>query len=177
MKRNALIVLALVALLVAAVAPISAQDDAMMEGVVCDSDLILSLYVAEYYFGYAGVADMMMMDENMMEGMVSSSQFDKGQYAGLFDSMMSMMDDSMMMPGMMTEEQMTGLMAALAMSDEEMMGMMSDSMMGDADMMTTLSPAAIDGEPAECTTLRTQLHRFYTALAYQNMMMMDSSSG
>lgn len=175
MKRTALIVLALVALLIASVAPISAQDDAMMDGVVCDSDLILSLYIAEYYFGYGAVSMAMMSDENMMEGMVSSSQFDKGQYAGLFDSMMGMMDENMMVPGMMSEEQMMGLTNAMAMSDEELMGMMSDSSMGDADMMSTLSPAAIDGEPAECTQLRDQLRHFYTALAYQNMMMMDSS--
>lgn len=157
----------LVVVLVAAfaLAPVAAQDDSMGEMVSCDSDLILAWYIADYYFNFAAVHDMMMMDEGDDAMMMDYSVIDKGQFAPLFDSMMSMMDDSMMMPGsMMSEEMLSGLMDTMMMSEEDMMP---------EGEMTMLQPADMMDEPDVCASLRGELRSFFTAVAYQNMMMMD----
>lgn len=170
------LVAVLAALVVAGVAPVAAQDTAMTS-VVCDSDLILSLYVAEYYFDYGKVVDEMMMADNAGDMMLPDlASFDKGQYAALFDSMMGMMDDTMgMTNSMMSEDQMKSLTDAMAMSMDDMTAMMGDAAMMEG--MTTLVPAVVTGEAAECTALRAELNHFYTALAYSSAMMTESSGG
>jgi hypothetical protein len=151
------------AVLSVGVLAVSAQDEDMMMGtVVCDSDVILNLYVAEYYFGFGHVMDSMMMAEGSDMMGLDLAVYDKGQYADLFDSMMA---DTMMSGMVLTEDQ-------LAAVEETMsMGMMDESAMMEG--MTTLVPAAIDGEPAECTALRTELASFYTALAHTDTMAMS----
>lgn len=137
-----------------------------MGSVVCDGDLILSLYFAEYDYNFAAVYDEMMvaMPDMAMPGL---DVFDKGQYAPLFDSMMTMMTEDMAMPeSMMSEDMMTSVMEM--MSDETMMM----EAMSQGEGMTELAALSVDGEPAECTALRTELHKFYTALAYSRQMMM-----
>lgn len=155
------------AVLSVAVFTVSAQDDDMMGTVVCDSDLILNLYIAEYYFGFGQVMDSMMMAEGGDMMGLDLAAFDKGQYAALFESMMA---DSMM-SGMLTEEQLASVSEYMGMGMDRMMEMMgSDSMM---EGMTTLVPTAIADEAPECTALRAELNLFYTALVYSNSMMMS----
>ncbi|MBZ0295898.1 MAG: hypothetical protein K8L99_25285 [Anaerolineae bacterium] len=166
-KRLSVVTLLMVLLIAVTVPLVSAQDDMMM-GVTCDSDLILSLYVAEAHFNFANVHDMAMMGDDMG---VDLSNFEYGQYASLFDSMMSMMDDSMMLPNDMgmDEAERQSMADMMVMSDEEFASamMMDDSMMDD---MAMLAPATIADEPAECTALRSELNRFYTILAYNDTM-------
>jgi hypothetical protein len=158
----------LLALLAAfVVAPAVGAQDMMEGGVVCDGDLVLSLYVAEYYFGYGAVHDMMMAGDDAAM-MVDISKIDKGQFAPLFDSMMGMMDENMMMPGgIMTPEDTQAIMDSMSM-------MMGAEMMDESGEMTTLAPLAVEGEAAECAALRSELHYFYAALAEHNMMMSES---
>jgi hypothetical protein len=150
-------------------------QDAMQAKVACDADLILSLYTAEYHFDFAAVEDKMAMATDTSGAMMSHidlTAYDYGQFAPLFDSMMSMMDSSMSM-SMLDENTMTSVTDAMGMDqaalDQSMMGMAPSG--SDAAMMTDLAPAKIDGEPAECTALRDELRHFYTALAYANTAM------
>jgi hypothetical protein len=159
------------ALAVGSVSSVFAQDDDMMGSVTCDSELILYLYIAEYYFGFADVLGGMMMDEGSDMMALDLTVYDKGQYAALFDSMMSMMsDDDMMMSSVaLSEEQMTTVAEYMGMGMDGMMSMMGDDAM--MDDMTMLSSAMMD-EADECTALRAELNLFYTAIAYSNEMMM-----
>lgn len=143
--------------------PVAAQD----EMVVCDSDLILQWYVAEYYFNFAAVHDMLMMEAGDDAMGVDYATIDKGQFAPLFDSMMAMMDDMMMMPESMMSEDMLAGVVELMSGDM----MMDDSMM--MDDMTMLEPADMMDEPEVCAALRGELRDFFTAIAYQNAMMME----
>lgn len=156
------------AVLSVAVFTVSAQDDDMMMGtVVCDSDLILNLYIAEYYFGFGQVMDSMMMAEGGDMMGLDLAAYDKGQYAEFFDTMMSMMPGSMIL----TEEQLASVSEYMGMGMDGMMEMMgSDSMM---EGMTTLVTTPITDEAPECTALRAELNLFYTALVYSNAMMMS----
>jgi hypothetical protein len=122
-----------------------AQDETMMESHVCDSTLILLLYIAEYDYGFHSMMDL--------------SSFEKGQLSPLFDAMM--MDEEMMD---MTEE---------AMMDEEMMDMTEEAMM-DEEMMDTvmLSMGHIEGEDPACTALREEISAFFY-VTYTEMMMME----
>jgi hypothetical protein len=177
LKLSRVVVIALIAVFVAAhsftpnVPKIQAQDEGTK--VICDSDLILQLYVAEYYLGYGQVhTNMMGMEGVDTTTMLDLEAFDKGQFTLLFDNMMGMMDSGMMDDMMMDEETMTTMTDMMMMSEEDMMGMMGD-MMGDVDMstMTTLAPAVIPGEDPQCTALRAELNRYYAVLAYSAMMM------
>jgi hypothetical protein len=145
-------------------------QDAMEEKVVCDADLILSLYNAEYYFDYAAIHDTVMASG--MDSGFDLAGFEYGQFAPLFDGMMAMMDDSMSM-GMMEEEAMTAMTGMMAMSMDDMnMGLMAMLPEGTMDDMTTLAAGDVADEPAECMALRANLRQFYTALAAQNAMSM-----
>jgi hypothetical protein len=166
--RTRIVLFALLVVLVAGFAVVHAQDEMM--AVVCDSDLILSLYVAEYSFGFAAVHDQMMADMPDM-ALPDLAAFDKGQFAPLFDSMMTMMNEDMTMANsMMSEEMMTGVMEAMAMDQAEMDAAMAEMMLEGGEMMALVTPTVAD-EPAECTALRDELRHFYTALAYSSMMM------
>jgi hypothetical protein len=144
-----------------------AQDTAMADTVVCDSDLILNLYTAEYYLNFGAVRDELM--KNGMQG-VDLTKIDKGSYAPAFDAMMGMMDSSMMMEGsMLSGDTLAAVVKAMGMSSEDMMMEMPTG-------MTMLAPAQIAGEPAECAALRAELSHFYQSLLYVNQQMMMQSS-
>ncbi|MCB9453705.1 MAG: hypothetical protein H6672_19930 [Anaerolineaceae bacterium] len=170
------LVAVVVALLSVGFFTVSAQDssgDMMMGSVVCDSDLILNLYVAENYFGFGAVMDHMMMAEGGDMMGLDLTTYDKGQYAGLFDTMMGMMDENMMAgSAVLSEEQMATVTEYMGMGMDGMMNMMGDAAMMDG--MTTLVPAAVADEAPECTALRAELNLFYTAIAYSESMMMSS---
>ncbi len=147
------------------------MGEMMMTGsVVCDQDLIVSRYIAEYYFNFAAVVDQL-----AAEGMttVDLAAYDAGQYTPYFASMMGMMDEMMAMPETLPGED--GLALVLDMMRMEDSAMMAMEMMPDAGMYTALAPAVIAGEAAECTALRDALRRFFDAVAYANeAMMMDA---
>ena len=119
---------------------VKAQDD--MTPHVCDSTLIALLYVAEYHYSF-----------HSME--MDLATFEKGQFAPLFDAMMSMMEDEMMA----TEEPMMDDMMAT-----------EEAMMDDA-MMVMLAPAQIPGEDPACTGLRAELDTFLLTALKDDMMM------
>lgn len=162
LTRSFLFVMVLV--LVVSGGAVFAQDMMDDAKVICDADLILSLYNAEYHFDYAAIHDQAVA--NGADPGFSLSDFEYGQFAPLFDSMMSMMDESMSL-GMMAPETMSALVDAMSMGmgemDEDMMS--EDSMM---DTMSTLPSGDVPDEPAACTALRANLRQFYTALAYEN---------
>jgi len=80
------------------VIPVAAQDDL----VTCDSDLILQLYIAEYYFNFAGLRGQL-MDLGTYYNFapfgtlteVDLEQFDKGQYTPIFAELATVMGDDM----------------------------------------------------------------------------------
>jgi hypothetical protein len=167
--RTRVVLFALVIVLVSSFAAVQAQDEMM--AVVCDSDLILSLYVAEYSFGFAAVHGQLMTDMPDM-ALPDLASFDKGQFAPLFDSMMSMMSEDMS-GSMMSEDMMNGVVEAMSMDQMALETAMAEMMPEGSDdmMMTSLDVPTVADEPAECTALRDELRHFYTALAYSSTMM------
>src|SRR5688572_21746087 len=85
--------------------PTQAQDEMMTH--TCDSSLIALLYIAEYHYDFHSMS-------------MDLATFEKGQFAPLFDAMMSMMEDD------------TGAMMATAepMMDGEMMATAEPMMEG-----------------------------------------------
>jgi hypothetical protein len=79
--RTRLIAVLLVFVMAAALTVgVQAQDEMMLH--VCDSTLIMLLYIAEHDYGFHSMMDV--------------STFDKGQFAPLFDAMMAEMSGEMM---------------------------------------------------------------------------------
>jgi hypothetical protein len=119
--------------------PVVAQDSMTH---VCDSTLITLLYIAEHDYGFHSMS-------------MDLATFDKGQYAPLFEAMMSEMSEGDMMA---TEE---------AMMDEMMT---EEAMMEDMGEMTMLMPGAVGGEDPACTDLREELDVFfYQTLGHDTM--------
>lgn len=152
--RFALLTAAVVLTLIVGFAVLpAAQITEAQEGgemIRCDSTTILLLYIAEYNYGFHSMMDV--------------SVFEKGQYAPLFDAMMtSMQEGAMMDEGEMMQD-----------PEDTMMGegeMMEEGEMMDADMIA-LQPAVIANEPAECTALRVEVETFlYDVLSAEIMMM------
>ncbi len=106
---------------------VSAQDDEMMLH-VCDSTTILMLFIAEYEYGYVPMMDI--------------TTFELGQYAPLFETMMTMMADDL--------------------GDDMDDDTADDTDRGDdmADDMMVLAPATIPDEDPACTELRTSVETF-----------------
>lgn len=164
-KVTRLVLLVVVLVGIVGSGSVLAQDDK----VVCDSDLILSLYTAEYYLNFGAIRDTLMAGG--MEG-VDLSKIDHGPYTPAFEAMMGMMDSSMAMEGSaITGDTAEALVAALQMSPEDMMGMMEMP-----EGATALAPAVVEGEPTECTALRAELSHFNQALLYVNEQMMMAQS-
>jgi hypothetical protein len=112
----------------------------------CDSTLIALLYVAEYDYGF--------------HSMMDTATFEKGQYAPLFDAMMSMMEEGDMMA---TEE---------PMMEGDMMATAEPMMEGD---MMMLMPGTIADEDPACTALRAELDAFLLKALTDGMMMDEGS--
>ena len=131
-------------LLVMAIAPLSAvhAQDEMTH--TCDSSTILLLLLAESEMGF--------------HSMMDTATFEKGQYAPLFDAMMSMMEEeeAMTEEAEMTEEE-------AAMTEEE--AIVEESM-----MLATI----IEGEDEACTALRAELDKHI--VSYYEMAMMGEGN-
>lgn len=148
-----------------AVSSVGAQDTAPSAPVPCDSDLILNLYVADRFFNFSGVRESMMQAGADSTTMVDLNLIDKGQFTPWFDS--AMVNMTAMTPGStMTDEQIQGL-SNLLMLDDTSRQQMVDSVMPSTDLtaVTVLPAPVVAGEMPECSSLRTELNDFYTALA------------
>lgn len=167
--RKLISILLAAALISIGMVPVAAQD----ELVTCDSDLIVQLYIAEYYFNFAGLRAQL-MDLGSYFNFASAgtltevdlSVFDKGQYTPLFAQLETLMgEDGMMESPMMDETLVTDLMTLLPMSPDDMATMMGDAMPAEALLM----PATTMDEPAECQALRAELTHFFMAVALRDV--------
>jgi len=131
---------------------------------VCDSDLILNLYIAERYFGFDGVMAIVMSSSTDTSALVDVSKLDKGQFAPLFAAPI------VAVPGtVMSQNQMQVVAGMMTMDDSALMQQMMTIMPPGTDIssMTLLNPAVVAGEDATCSNLRKELNRFFTILAFQ----------
>jgi len=135
-------------------------------GIVCDSDLILNLYIAEHYFGFDGVVTAAMSGSADTSSMVDVTTFDKGQYTALFNAPIMAVPSTTM-----SDDQMLAAAGMMTMDETAMMDQMASMMPSGTDMstLTMLNSVSVPGEDASCTTLRTELNRFFTILAFQDM--------
>jgi hypothetical protein len=132
---------------------------------VCDSDLILNLYVAEHYFGFDGVMAIVMSGSANTPSMVDVSKLDKGQFAPLFAAPIMAVPSTMM-----SQNQMQVVASMMVMDDNALKQQMTAMMPAGTDMskMTVLKPAVVAGEDPTCSNLRKELNRFFTILAFQS---------
>src|SRR5215207_4410937 len=131
-----------------------AQDDAP---VACDSTLVTLLLVAEHDYDYLS---------HMMDGEMGMPNVDLGQFSGLINDIIAMMQSMEM-----SEEDMAAMEAMQPMLDE-MMAMSTDEILHNYDMamgmeemgdMTVLAPGNVEGENELCTTLRADVEKFLVA--------------
>ncbi|MBK8022407.1 MAG: hypothetical protein IPK19_13525 [Chloroflexi bacterium] len=149
----------------AGVHPAQAQDETP---VVCDSTLMLLLYIAEHDYDYLS---------SQIDSEMGVPNVDFGQYDLIINETMAMMMDMM---GEMSEEEMAEhtameeMMAPLmAMDVNGILGHYAETMMMEGSSMTTLEPGVVAGEPELCTSLREDVSRFLIAhLVTSTEMMM-----
>jgi len=129
-------------------------------GVVnCDSDLILSLYIAERFFGFSSFNNQMSSDT-----MIDMNRINRGQFTTLFDQI-----DPSASVITISEESRSTMSGLLAMNDTDFTGQMNTAMSGTS--ATTLSTAAFADDSPECAALRASLRRFYMAVAMSDSQM------
>ena len=136
-------------------------DEEDTESVTCSSDLVVMLYIAERYFNFNSIHETMMEAD---EETVDLTRIDRGQFAPAFDAMMMDMEDD---TAMQDDTMMADISDMMAMDETEI----NAQLMGDMDTtdMTMLSPSVVEDEPEECTALRSELTRFFTAIAISDM--------
>jgi len=131
---------------------------------ICDSDLILNLYVAERFFGFDGVMAIVMSSSTDTSALVDVSKLDKGQFAPLFAAPI------VAIPGtVMSQNQMQVVASMMTMDDSALMQQIMTIIPPGTDMssVTILNSVSIAGEDPACTNLRRELNRFFTILAFQ----------
>lgn len=113
---------------------------------VCDSTVMLLLYIAQHDYGFQSTT----MDVNM---------FDRGQFGPWFDSMMMMEGD---MSGDMAATAEAGDTGSTDAGTGVATAEAGDTGSTDATTpMTTLIPGVVAGEAVECTALRAELENFF----------------
>jgi len=134
---------------------------------ICDSNLILDLYIAEHFFGFDGVMSAAMNNTTNPMTPVDVTQLDKGQYAALFAAPITTVP-----PTVLTEEQIQSAASMMTLDDSTFMNQMATMMPPGTDMtgVTTLTSAAVAGEEPACADLRHDLDRFFTIVAFQSLM-------
>lgn len=142
----------------------SPELSAQNKGVICDLDLVLSLFVAERYFSFGKLHDTMIATSKDPSSIVDLTTLDKGQFTPLFDNMMAMNSSGLSM----SDEQMNSMSGMMSLSDEEMMNQLSS--MIDMSSLTMLTSSPTPGEPESCASVRRELSRFYTVLSSQDLM-------
>jgi hypothetical protein len=173
------------ALVILSAGVIAAQDTTTTTGgVTCDEDLILSLYVAQRYLGFNDVRNGLTSSGVDPTTQVDLSAFNFGQYQPLFDNINNssgvLMEataeagatTSFIQPGQHWNEQWaTGVTSSLMQDDATFNQNFMSSAFPNSDP-STVSPlvsTGVAGEAAECAQLRTELNRFYDALAFQDL--------
>lgn len=157
--------------------PAAAQADAPATGaILCDSGLLLNLYIADYYFNFADMRSLLLESgvnftfAQADDGSVLPlDAYAQGQYAPLFASLTTtpaLPEDTTAPPGSSDRE--TGLLAALMMPAEEMQAAMA-ALLPPGESALLPAPPAIE-EAAACAALRGELTHFYQAVAYYNLM-------
>jgi hypothetical protein len=125
----------------------------------CDSDLILSLYIAERFFGFSS------FNRQMAPGMViDTNSFNHGQYTALFDDL----DPSTSVINI-SDESRTNMSDLLGLNDTDFDGQINTTMSSSGD--TTLSAGTFADDEPECAALRLSLRRFYTTIAMSDSQM------
>jgi hypothetical protein len=154
---------------VGALGVVGAQDTPPAAGVACDSDLILNLYVADRFFNFSAVRERMMQAGVDSTTMVDLNLIDKGQYTPWFTSAMTNMNMATT-ASTMTDAQIQGLSDMLMLDDASRQEMMNSAMPStDLTAVTVLPAPAMTGEMPECAALRTELNRFFTTLAFNDI--------
>lgn len=155
---------------------VTAQDataEAAPSGtIVCDADLILSLYTAEHFFGFSQIVGMINTPDPALIADVTT--IDRGQYSPLF----STLTNSIPIVSMPQEEMQT--ISSMMQMDAATMQSQVASMMptGAAPATpTVLNGAAVAGEDPTCTVLRAELNRFYLLLNLQHMQNVTADTG
>jgi hypothetical protein len=144
-------------------------DPAAQGSIMCDSDLMLNLFVADRFFSFSELQEDLAAQAADPTTVVDLSQFNQGQFAPLFEGFAAMPEAGITF----SDEQRANILDILALDDATFQNELSNRIPLDAEAAPTeLAPSAVAGEAPECTQARNSLNRFWTALAIE-----DFSSG
>jgi hypothetical protein len=98
------------------------------------------------------------------------NRLNQGQFAPLFETLRAAQDPNTgTLPGVtLTQEWMNSVLATMLMDETSFQDFLN-GMQADPSAITPLVPAVIGGEASECTQLRSQLQRFFTAVTFQEL--------
>src|SRR5262249_55067472 len=124
----------------------------------------LSLYIAEHFFAFDRVNDQVMSNTANAASMVDLNTFDRGQYVGWFNAPVAAPNTNI------TDQQVTDIANLLSMADSNLQATLTAGSAGsNGSTITPLADSAMPGEAPECAQLRSELSRFYNALAFEDV--------
>jgi hypothetical protein len=140
-------------------------QDTTTGAVQCDSELVLNLYVAQNFFGHDQVRQLLQASGAGTTPMIDPNVVNKGQFTPLFDMGGAATDDLAV-----TDQQINNIASLMAMDEASLQSTLSSlAPAADPSMTTPLNPPAISGEAPECSQLRSELNKFFTAVAVDSL--------
>lgn len=154
MAKRVFVLLAFVLVMAVFAAPMARPTSAQetTPTTVCDSTLMLLLYIAQHDYGFQSTSDL--------------NIFDRGQYSLWFNNMMA----EQAAAGSMEATAEAGDTGAVATAEAGDTGAVATAEAGDTGSTTgsegtlsatVLNPGVVTGEAAECTALRAELETFF----------------
>lgn len=141
--------------------------------IACDSDLVLLWYVADRYFGFGAVQNTVAQTAADPANVLDVTRINQGQFAPLFTALRGAQDPATLsFPGAALDANWLNRMAAIVQLDDLAFQDFLNSMQPanfDTTGLIGLVPASVAGEAPECSRLRAQLHRFFTAVAFEDV--------
>ena len=140
--------------------------------IACDSDLVLLWYVADRFFNFGAVQAAAAQTADPAT-VLDLNRFNPGEFAALFNGLRNIQDpNTRLLPNAALDPNFLSIAAATLQMDDTAFNDLLASMQPantDAAALLDLVPVSVANQAPECALLRSQLHRFFAAVAFQDV--------
>lgn len=138
--------------------------------IACDSDLVLMWYVADRFFNFNAIQRAAAQTADPAT-VLDLNRFNQGEFSGLFASLRSVQDPNTgaLLNTTLDPTFMSIAVATMQMDDAAFGDMVASMQPADAAALLDLVPVSVGNQAPECAQLRSQLHRFFAAVVFQDV--------
>lgn len=145
------------------------QGTGVVGDITCDTDLILTWYVADRFFGFNAVQNALVQTAPP-GNVLDLNRFNRGQFAPLFDNLNTARDPATGdISGRVITPEFLSLTTVVITMDDVAFQNFVNSVPNTAGVAAPLVATGVAGEAPECALLRRQLQRFFAAVSVQDI--------